>query len=80
VAKKPAEQVRESDVSDTVIPTMSLRIVKRERRVRKEGPYFIVETVEVLQQAVRKPGSDALIWRDVPIVRERPSSQSGCSK
>lgn len=64
-------------MSETLIPTMSLRFVEREgakafdiNTSRFGGP---VEKVKyrVLQQMFRDPhGGDLQIWRDVPLIQD----------
>lgn len=56
-------------MSDTRIPTMRLRWLRRwtrDRSVNEGIPW--PETV--LQQAFRKPGSDVDEWEDVPLVSD----------
>ena len=56
-------------MSETLIPTMSLRFVERPLKIEGTGMVDTVKKMRVLQQMFERPNGER-IWKDVPLAAE----------
>jgi hypothetical protein len=56
-------------MSETLIPTMSLRFVEKPMPIAGTGMVHTVKTIRVLQQMFERPNGGR-IWKNVPFVSE----------